>query len=217
MLRARLWYGPAGHGIGLDRVASYLAGPLACRAQLRMVQRFGQSHEQVVLHEPIHTMIEIDRRPEVRAEAADLVDRLPSAAPPGLAGKLAGCTARLDLCDGPEGVRLVPATATSRSVLVPLAFAMDGIIEEVASGRLLFFTLPTPPKRSVVDTALTGLVAGLGIALSWLALRPGPSGRVALPGARFWPEASRLPPPAPSPRRYRPATPLALPAPPRSR
>ncbi|WP_132545311.1 hypothetical protein [Rhodovulum euryhalinum] len=170
-MRARLWYGPAAHGVGLDRVARYLRGPLGCRAETRVRQRHGKSFEQIVLSDPVPVVIEMDRRPEVSGEAADLVSRLPAKAPPGLADKLAACTARLDLYDGPGGARLAPATATARSVLVPLAFAMDAIVEEVDSGRLLFFPLPEPPRQPLLLAVLDAVLGGLGRLLALLALR----------------------------------------------
>lgn len=171
MLRARLWYGPAGHGLGLDRVARYLAGPLGCRAQMRMRQRHGASHEEIVLSDPVSVMIEMNRRPEVGDEAAALVARLPAGAPPGLAQRLAACTARLDVRDGPAGVRFAPASRLGRSVLVPLAFAMGGIVEEVQSGRLLVFRLPEPRRISAGERVIGTTLGAIDRMLGWLALR----------------------------------------------
>ncbi|GAA0293295.1 hypothetical protein [Rhodovulum strictum] len=157
MLRARLWYGPAGHGLALDRVARYLAGPLACQVRSETHIRFGRRVQALVLHDPIAAMIELDRRPEVSAEAADLIARLPASAPPALALKLAGCTARLDLHDAP-GQRLIPSSGPARSVLVPLAFAMDGLVEDLESGRLSHFRLPGTPPRNWLARILSGLL-----------------------------------------------------------
>ncbi|TCM86498.1 hypothetical protein [Rhodovulum steppense] len=157
MLRARLWYGPAGHGLTLDRVARYLGGPLACRLSTDSRSQFGREVARLMLHDPIAAVIEQHRRPEVSAEAADLVTRLPVTASPALAQKLGACTARLDIHDAP-GHRLAPASGPARSVFMPLAFAMDGIVEEVQGGRLLFFG---PPEEARPAGWVARMVSGL--------------------------------------------------------
>ncbi|WP_139307464.1 hypothetical protein [Rhodovulum sp. ES.010] len=177
-------------------MARYLSGPLACETTTRMRQRHGQSFEQIVLGTPVSAVIEMNRRPEVSADAGDLIRRLPYGAAEGLDERLARCTARLDIHDGPGARRLVPANRVARSVLVPLAFAMGGIVEEVDSGRLLYFALPEPGRRPLPQAALGVLVSGLDRLLGLLALRPWGE-RPALPGPAL--SARRLPSPSPSP------------------
>jgi len=144
MVRARLWYGPAGHGVGLERVARYLRGPLGCELEMRVRPHLGRWVDQIEIRTPLPVGIEMLRSPDVSGEAADLMRRLPPDAPPALARKLAGCTARLDFRDVADAKPFRPATGTARSILTPLAFAMGGIVEEVGAGRLRFEPLPDP-------------------------------------------------------------------------
>lgn len=146
MVRARLWYGPAGHELELERIARYLRGPLRCDASMGYRNRPGRRIEEISVIAPVSAVIVSERTPRVGCEAADLVSRLPREASPALAWRIAACTARLEVSDAPQGRRFAPAAPVSRSVLVPLAFALGGIVEEVEEGRLLFFAPPAPER-----------------------------------------------------------------------
>jgi hypothetical protein len=146
MVRARLWYGPAGHGVDLERVAHYLRGPLACDLEMRVRPHLGHWVDQIEIRTPLPVGVEMLRTPDISGEAEDLVRRLPTDAPPALARRLAACTARLDFRDVANARPFHPAAGIARSILTPLAFAMDGIVEEVGAGRLRFEPLPEPER-----------------------------------------------------------------------
>lgn len=141
MLRARLWYGPAGHHLGTERVAQYLRGPLGCVLDLHERRRDGRWGAEIELHAPVHARVIAQRTPAVSGEAADLVSRLPADAPQRLAQRLAHTTARLDFHDLSDS-RFTPGAGVARSVLVPLAEALGGMVEDVENGRLLYFPFP---------------------------------------------------------------------------
>lgn len=142
MLRARLWYGPAGHDVALERVARYLRGPLACELRPAQRRHHGQWRDVLELRQPVPATIEITRHPEVAGDAALLAARLPPEAPKALGKRLGACTARLEIQDTPGKPPFLPATAVARSVLVPLAYAMDGYVEDVETGRVIYHPKP---------------------------------------------------------------------------
>jgi len=166
MIRARLWYGPAGDRLPPERVAQYLRGPLACTLGLRECNLDGAWHSEIQLTAPIKARLFLERGPEVSGEAADLVSRLPASAPPALARRLARCTARLIVSDPAPDTHFSPGVPLSRSVLLPLAFAIDAIVEDTEAGRLSFYAPPAAPR--------TPLTARIGRILSELSglMRP---------------------------------------------
>ncbi|MBN2906491.1 MAG: hypothetical protein JXJ18_07275 [Rhodobacteraceae bacterium] len=142
MVRARLWYGPAGHELGLDRFARYLRGPLGCALT---ADPRGRTNAPLLLRDPLPATVELNRRPEVSTEVGALIARLPADAPAALAERLAACTARLEFSDIPTQTAFTPGSTLARSVLLPLAIAVDGVVEEVETGRL-HFRAPPPPQ-----------------------------------------------------------------------
>ncbi|TCP63264.1 hypothetical protein EV663_101532 [Rhodovulum bhavnagarense] len=155
MLRARLWYGPTGHELSLDRVARYLRGPLACEVRSAQHRHTEGWVAQLDLRGPVSAALEIARDPQVAADADALARRLPSDVPPRLAERLAGCTARLEIYDALGAPPFLPATTMARSVLFPLAYGMDGYVEDVETGRLFYYpqpgdiTAPNPLRRAL--------------------------------------------------------------------
>ncbi|MBK1635025.1 hypothetical protein [Rhodovulum adriaticum] len=148
MLRARLWYGPAGQDVALDRVARYLSGPLACTTRPTQRRHRDGWVAQIELRGPLCAAVEQIRAPHVGAEAELLARRLHPAAPGALAKRLVACTARLEVHDLPGAAPFLPATGTARSVLLPLAYAMDGYVEEVETGRLFYYPKPGDRRRT---------------------------------------------------------------------
>ena len=144
MIRARLWYGPAGHGVGMDRVARYLRGPLACEIAMQLRPHSGRWVDEIEMRGPLSACLLMRRAPEVSSDAWNLARRLPPDAPKALRQRLTECTARLDICDLAGARPFTPASGVGRSILTPLAFALGGIVEEVDSRRLRFPPLPEP-------------------------------------------------------------------------
>jgi len=140
-MRARLWYGPAGRDVEMAQIARYLRGPLGCSLQMHERNRAGRWQSEIELTSPITAWLVQERGLTVSGEAADLVSRLPAEAPQRLAQRLARCTVRLDLSD-PPGRRFTPATGVARSVLIPLAFALGGMVEDIDSRRMFYFPFP---------------------------------------------------------------------------
>ncbi|PTW51721.1 hypothetical protein [Rhodovulum kholense] len=149
MIRARLWYGPAGDHLPPKRIAQYLRGPLACSVALRERNLDGEWRSEVRLTAPVGATLALERGLGVSGEAADLVSRLPADAPAALARRLARCTARIEVSDPAPGRRFAPGAPVARSVLLPLAFALDAIVEDLDNGRLSFFPTATPPHEGL--------------------------------------------------------------------
>lgn len=142
MIRARLWYGPAGHGLEMERVARYLRGPLACDLHMVERNRDGRWQTEIELSGPVRATVSMHRTPEVAGEAADLVSRLPADTAPNLARRLAACTARLDFADHDDDRHFAPSAGVAKSVLLPLAYSMDGLVEDLDAGRLSYHPEP---------------------------------------------------------------------------
>lgn len=148
MLRARLWYGPVGHELGLDSVSRYLRGPLACEVRAAQTRHQDGWVEQLEINAPVSATIEITSHHMITLEAALMAQRLPPAAPGALRKRLAACTARLEVSDMLGAPPLLPTTVLARSVLMPLAFAMGGYVEEMDTGRLLYHPRPGDARRA---------------------------------------------------------------------